>query len=207
MPFLIWNLTVFVGVLALQRAGMSVGYFPDLWNASWRETLSYAFATEELPIDIPLYFLRDLFVCILLSPVLAFLVKRFAAPTLVILFLVAILPDLVLYVVLKKSILFSFSFGIFLALNKIDVKALDRFAVVGTLTTLVLAALLATALYATGPDFPCFSIWRATRCRSSAPAGSGFFRQSSSRAASGSASRRREASVSGCSAPIIRFSS
>ncbi|MDE1157511.1 MAG: acyltransferase [Neorhizobium sp.] len=154
VPFLIWNLSLFVGVLALQRAGMGVGYFPDLWNGSWRETLDYAFATEALPIDIPLYFLRDLFVCIVLSPVLAFLVKRFAVPTLAILFIVAILPDLVIYVVLKKSILFSFSFGIFLALNKVDVKRLDRFALSGTLAMLALAALLATALYATGPDFP-----------------------------------------------------
>ncbi len=154
VPFLIWNLGVFLAVLAMQWTGEGVGYFPDLWNASWRDTLDYAFATETLPIDIPLYFLRDLFVCIVLSPVLAFLIRRFAAPTLVILFLVAILPDVVLYVVLKKSILFSFSFGIFLALNKLDVKALDRFAVVGTLAMLVLAALLATALYATGPDFP-----------------------------------------------------
>jgi succinoglycan biosynthesis protein ExoH len=119
-----------------------------------REFLTYAFATEGLPINIPLYFLRDLIVCIILSPVLAALVRRAPAPTLIALFLLAILPDVELVVVLKKSILFSFTFGIFLALNGRDLKALDQFAVAGTLAMLAAAVLLSFALYMTGPDFP-----------------------------------------------------
>ncbi|MGK9052780.1 acyltransferase family protein [Neorhizobium petrolearium] len=154
IPFLLWNGALLAAVLVLQRVGIGVGYFPDLWNTSIREFLSYALATEGLPINIPLYFLRDLVVCILLSPVLAILVRRYPAPTLGVLFVVAILPEVTLGIVLKKSILFSFTFGIFLALNRLDLKALDRFSVAGTAAILAAAAGLSIGLYRTGPDFP-----------------------------------------------------
>jgi len=154
LPFLLWNGGLLVAVLLIQRFGIGVGYFPDLWNASTREFLSYALATEGLPVDIPLYFLRDLIVCIILSPVLAILVRRFPAVTLGVLFVLAILPGVMIGIVLKKSILFSFTFGIFLALNKLDLKALDRFSIAGTAATLIAAILLGVGLYRTGPDFP-----------------------------------------------------
>ena len=154
LPFLLWNFAVLAGVLIIQRIGMGIGYFPDVWGATPRELLSHAFATEGLPIDIPLYFLRDLIVCILLSPILAFLVRRFPAPTLCVLFLLAILPGLTLFIVLKKTILFSFTLGIFRALNRVDLKALDRFAGIGTAAMFAAAVALSIAQYYTGPDFP-----------------------------------------------------
>jgi succinoglycan biosynthesis protein ExoH len=154
LPFLLWNLSLFCLVWFMQKSGIGSGYFPDLHQASLRELLTQAFATEGLPLDIPLYFLRDLIVCILLSPVLAFLVRRAALPTLAILFVVAILPDVMLAIVLKKSILFSFTFGIFIALRGADLKALDRFALPGTIATVLSAAALSLPLYRTGPDFP-----------------------------------------------------
>jgi succinoglycan biosynthesis protein ExoH len=154
LPFLLWNFALLAAVLVIQRAGMGIGYFPDLWAATPREMLSHAFATEGLPVDIPLYFLRDLIVCILLSPILAFLVRRFPAPTLGVLFLLAVLPGFTLVIVLKKTILFSFTLGIFLALHRTDLKALDRFAGLGTLLMLTAAVALSIAQYYTGPDFP-----------------------------------------------------
>ncbi|MDD1497869.1 acyltransferase [Agrobacterium sp. CNPSo 3708] len=153
LPFLLWNGGLFVAVMLLQRAGIGVGYFPDLWNASPREMLSHGVAVEELPVNVPLYFLRDLFVCILLSPLLALLVRRFALPTLAILLLLTAIPDLSLLIVQKKSILFSFTLGIALALHKIDLKMLDPYAKPLTVVTLIVAAALATALYWTGPEF------------------------------------------------------
>lgn len=153
LPFLLWNGGLFIAVMLLQRAGIGVGYFPDLWNASPREMLSHGVAVEELPVNVPLYFLRDLFVCILLSPLLALLVRRFALPTLAILLLLTAIPDLSLLIVQKKSILFSFTLGIALALHKIDLKMLDPYAKPLTVVTLIVAAALATALYWTGPEF------------------------------------------------------
>ncbi len=154
IPFLLWNGGLFAAVFAAQRMGVGAGYFPDLWNDSPRELLSYGLATEDLPINLPLYFLRDLVVCIILSPILAFLVRRYPGPTLGVLFFVAILPEVTLGIVLKKTILFSFTLGIFLALNRQDLKAFDRFAGVGSVAALAAAALLSIIQYQTGPDFP-----------------------------------------------------
>ena len=154
VPFLLWNLGLLGAVLVIQPLDVGIGYFPDLWNLSARDFLSNAFATEDLPINIPLYFLRDLIVCIILSPVLAMLVRRFPAATLGVLFLLAIIPGLTLVIVLKKSILFSFTLGIFLALHRVDLKVADRFAGLGTVAMLAAAVLLSIGLYWTGPDFP-----------------------------------------------------
>lgn len=154
LPFLLWNTAVFLLVLTAQSQDMAAGYMPDLWSATPRETLSYLFATEDLPVDIPLYFLRDLFVCILLSPLLAFFIRRYPLLTLGLLFTIAVLPAITIGIVLKKSILFSFSFGIYAALYKIDLKALDRHALPIASFLLVAAALLTSALYYTGPDYP-----------------------------------------------------
>lgn len=153
-PFLIWNLSLLALVLLVQSRDIGVGYFPDAWQSSARDMLNLAFATEDFPVNIPLYFLRDLFICILLSPVLAYLVRRQPLLTCAILFGLAILPTLTIGLVLKKSILFSFTFGICLALYRIDVKSLDRHAWLGLLVTVGAAALLATGLYQAGPDFP-----------------------------------------------------
>ncbi len=154
LPFVLWNLALFVPVLLVQRFGVGIGYFPDLWTSSGRKLLTYAAATEGMPIDIPLYFLRDLLVCIILSPLLVFLVRRYPAPTLGVLLIVAVLPDVTLLLVLKNSILFSFALGIFLALRQADLKALDRFAVHGTLATLTAAIGLSIVQYWTGPSYP-----------------------------------------------------
>jgi succinoglycan biosynthesis protein ExoH len=154
LPFLLWNGALVAAVLLLQRFGVGVGYFPDLWNATPREMMSHGAAVEEFPLNVPLYFLRDLFVCILLSPILAFLVRRYAWATLGVLLVVTAWPEVTLFIVQKKSILFSFTLGIALALYKIDLKALDAHAVKITAAVLGASAILATALYFTGPDFP-----------------------------------------------------
>ncbi|WP_156461997.1 acyltransferase [Rhizobium sp. Leaf311] len=154
LPFLLWNGALVAAVLLLQRFGVGVGYFPDLWNATPREMMSHGAAVEEFPLNVPLYFLRDLFVCILLSPILAFLVRRYAWATLGVLLVITAWPEVTLFIVQKKSILFSFTLGIALALYKIDLKALDAHAVKITAAVLGASAILATALYFTGPDFP-----------------------------------------------------
>lgn len=153
LPFLLWNGLLFLAILLLQRFEVGIGYFPDLWNATPREMVSHGVALEELPVNVPLYFLRDLFVCILISPILAFLMRRFPWPALGVLLVITAVPDLTIFIVQKKSILFSFSLGIALALHKIDIKALDRYAAPLMLVTVGAAGLLATALYMTGPEF------------------------------------------------------
>ncbi|GGF91006.1 succinoglycan biosynthesis protein exoh [Rhizobium wenxiniae] len=153
LPFLIWNLGLFVAILGLQRVGIGVGYFPDI-TASLREMLTYAFALEGMPANVPLYFLRDLFVCILLSPILLFLLRHAAIPALALLFVLAVIPDLSFAIVVKRSILFSFALGMFLGMRGADLKALDRLAWPVSIATLAAAFALSLAIYLSQPAYP-----------------------------------------------------
>ncbi|AVA25215.1 acyltransferase [Rhizobium sp. NXC24] len=155
LPFLLWNSAFFLFVLILQNNGVGDGYLPDLTNVSPRTLATLLFATEGAPIDLPLYFLRDLFVCILLSPLLAMFIRRYPMPTLVFLLLLAALP-ISLGIVLRNSILFSFSFGIYLSLHRIDLTILDRYAAFIGAAFLGLAALWTTVAYMTAPEPPAW---------------------------------------------------
>jgi succinoglycan biosynthesis protein ExoH len=154
LPFLLWNGAFFLLVLLFQRAGIGDGYFHDLWNAPPKEVLDQLAGAQDVPVNLPLYFLRDLFVCILLSPVLAWLIERIPILTLSVLAVAAVVPDLAIWVVQRNSILFSFSFGIYISLYGLDLKALDRYAPVGFAGVLGGSALLATAIYLNGPNTP-----------------------------------------------------
>jgi succinoglycan biosynthesis protein ExoH len=161
LPFLIWNLAFLALVLLAQKSGVGFGYLPDAIDASPRELATLAFAIEDLPINVPLYFLRDLLLCILLAPVLGILIKRYPLTILAIFFAYAVLP-IPSGIFLKKSILFGFSFGIYASLHQIDIRALDRHAVVISALFLAVAVMLATALYWTGPNYPVWiDMWRS----------------------------------------------
>ncbi|WP_377296829.1 acyltransferase [Rhizobium sp. SGZ-381] len=154
LPFLLWNFAALLFVLLIQHFGMGIGYFPDLWGSSFGEWLNHTLAFNDFPVNLPLYFLRDLMVCILISPILAFLVRRVPTAVLGVLFLVAVFPALTSGIVLKQSILFSFTLGIFFALYRVDLKRLDPYALPIAALVLALAAVLALGLFNTGPDYP-----------------------------------------------------
>lgn len=154
LPFVLWNGAFFLAALVALGFGLGNGYVPSPWEASARELATQLFALEDFPMNVPLYFLRDLFVCILLSPLLAWLISRVPLLTLAVLLVLSVIPEASLYIVLKRSILFSFSLGIYIGLNKVDLKALDRYAPLGAALLIASSALLATAIYMTGPSLP-----------------------------------------------------
>ncbi len=154
LPFLLWNLGFLAVVFLAQSMGIGFGYLPDVRQAGSSDLFDQALAVNDYPVNLPLYFLRDLLICILLSPILAFMVRRAPALTLGVLFGIAIFPSLDLGIVLKTSILFSFTLGIFLAVRQIDLKCLDRYALPICVAFLLVSAALATALYQSGPEFP-----------------------------------------------------
>jgi succinoglycan biosynthesis protein ExoH len=153
VPFLLWNMAFFALVYAAQSAGIGFGYLPDLVSATPRELMNAALAVETWPVNIPLYFLRDLLLCLLLSPLIALAILRYPRTALALMLAYAVLP-LPNLIFLKKSILFEFSFGVFAALHRVDIKGMDRFALPVVLTVLALAVLLSGALFAYGPEFP-----------------------------------------------------
>lgn len=162
VPFLLWNGAFLALVFLAQKNAVGFGYLPDVVNATPREMASLTLAIEAWPINLPLYFLRDLLLCLLLSPVLALLVVRYPRTTLIALFAYAVLP-LPNGIFLKESILFGFSVGIAVAVHRIDVKVVDRHAGAIVLAMLFATVLLSVGLYLTGPVLPLWlDILRAT---------------------------------------------
>ena len=154
-PFLLWNGAFLAVVFVAQSNDIGFGYLPDVVNATPRELASLALALEAWPINIPLYFLRDLFLCLLLSPVIALLVAKYPRTTLVLMLAYAVL-SLPNGIFLKKSILFGFSLGICVGLHGLNVKRLDRYAPLIVLAVLSASVLLSIGLYFTGPEFPAW---------------------------------------------------
>lgn len=153
LPFLLWNLTFLLLVLIAQKLGMGQGYLPDVAGATPRDMASHALALEAWPVNLPLYFLRDLLLCLVLSPLIGHLVMRYPRATLLLFLAYAILP-VPNGIFLKKSILFGFSLGAYVALHQVDVKRLDAHARPVILAVGLASLLLAAGLYATGPQYP-----------------------------------------------------
>lgn len=153
LPFLLWNLAFLAFVYLAQSRGIGFGYLPDVVNATPRALMNLGLAIETWPINIPLYFLRDLLLCLILSPLIALAVLRYPRTALALMLAYAVLP-VPNGIFLKKSILFGFSFGVTMALHRIDIRRIDRFALPVTLAVLGVAVLLSVALYAFGPEFP-----------------------------------------------------
>nr|WP_298094042.1 acyltransferase [uncultured Shinella sp.] len=153
LPFLLWNTAFLVLVYAAQSRGIGFGYLPDVVNADSRDLINFGLAIETWPINIPLYFLRDLLLCLLLSPLIAFFVLRYPRTVLALMLAYAVLP-LPNGIFLKKSILFGFSFGVAMALHRVDITRMDRFASPVVAAVLAMAVLLSFVLYAFGPEFP-----------------------------------------------------
>ena len=145
LPFLIWNIAFLTIVLVLQAQGIGFGYLPDAINASPYDLLNLAVAIDGAPINMPLYFLRDLMICMLLAPVLAAAIKRYPLPTLAILMIYAVLP-MPDGIFLRRSIPFGFSCGIYAAIHTVDVRMFDKHAPAIAAVSLAASALLATAL-------------------------------------------------------------
>lgn len=153
LPFLIWNLSFIVVVLVAQGNGIGFGYLPDAINATPRDWATLATALEAFPMNLPLYFLRDLLLCIVLSPLLAIMIKRAPIATLALIFIYVVFP-VPSGIFLKKSILFGFCCGIYVSLHRIDVKTLDPYAGRIAAIFMTVSVILATLLYWNGPDYP-----------------------------------------------------
>ena len=155
LPFLLWNTAFLALVYVAQSNGIGFGYLPDVVSATPRELATLGLAIEAWPINVPLYFLRDLLLCLLLSPLIALAVLRYPRTVLTLMLAYAVLP-LPNGIFLKKSILFGFSFGVWAALHRVDITRLDRIARPVVMAVFASALLLSFALYATGPEFPAW---------------------------------------------------
>jgi succinoglycan biosynthesis protein ExoH len=158
MPFLIFNGISYAIVLFAQSLG-GAGSWPALAGLTPSETLTALFALEGNPVNVPLYFLRDLLVCLLLSPLLLALVRRW--PVAVLLGAAALmLWGGRTYLLLRPDILLSFLLGLTAACRGWNVTRLDRFAPAAALLLMAICGTLATVAMAGVPETPLMTMLR-----------------------------------------------
>lgn len=126
VPMIIWALATCLIYFAASRFRPT--FLDDA--QSWLDYLNFVLFLTEMPQGATMHlgFLRDLFVCVLLSPLLLLAVQRVAW---------LVLPLLGLFylfehnqssiVILRPLVLFAFALGIYLATRKVSLNALDRF--------------------------------------------------------------------------------
>jgi succinoglycan biosynthesis protein ExoH len=127
LPMVIWNGAMAVGIVIAQSAGAGFGWFPALAQGGARGWADALLALTAAPLDLPLYFLRDLFVCFLLSPVLGRLLARHPIATLAVVAGV-VFSEAELGFLLRPDILLSFAIGSALAIHRVDVGRWDACA-------------------------------------------------------------------------------
>jgi succinoglycan biosynthesis protein ExoH len=127
VPMLLWGL-ITIGLYAV--VSLSRETFLNIEHQGVVSTvLTYvnlvAFLTD-IPVGptMHLSFLRDLFVCILLSPLLVFVLRRAAIPVLVVLAFLY-LADIETIVILRPLVLFAFAIGLHLAMSNARTDLLD----------------------------------------------------------------------------------
>lgn len=127
VPFLVFNLPLVFAALALQMTGkLDIAY--QLAPFDWHEFADAALSLHRPPINYPLFFLRDLFILCLLAPLFGLLLRR--SPLLAaILISLVFLADIDRDLVMRTAMPVSFCLGGYLAVCKLDVHVLDKYAV------------------------------------------------------------------------------
>jgi len=130
VPMFVWSfltLLVYLLVSTWQPTFLTEANTGDLLSTLWAYLNFFLFLTE-LPMGptMHLAFLRDLFVCILVGPLLAMLVRHAALPLLLLVSWLY-LADLESVFILRPLILFAYVIGLTLAIKNVDMRALDKF--------------------------------------------------------------------------------
>lgn len=147
IPLVLWNLPLVVAVYFLQKFSLVGHAFRlELYPFNLLNFLDAVFSITEGPVNFPLAFIRDIFACVLIAPLLAIVLRRAAWLGLAILFAL-VLIDVNIYIVLRKKILLAFYLGGMIATRKWDLTALDHFR--WWFMALFAAACAAIALVAT----------------------------------------------------------
>lgn len=122
VPLMAWNLVMLTLLVAY---GLMTDTWRDMPDPTLHGWVNALFAVTEWPLDVPLWFLRDLFVCCLLAPFLYQGLKRFALPTMALLILYTLFGE-DLYLLQRPQLLLFFSLGMWLRIAGTDTAIIDR---------------------------------------------------------------------------------
>lgn len=145
VPYLAWN-TIAIIFIALKNYTAYHFTLPNILAGLWDAHYSFIEASGHSPMDFPLWYVRDLMVCCVLSPVIFFLIKRtnILLPGVVLfLWILGIDTDIVGLSIISLAF---FSLGGYIALYGIDItdKRIFRY---GGLTAVLMLLLSLVAEY------------------------------------------------------------
>lgn len=122
VPLVSWNVVM---LALLFGYGLLSGHWRDMPEPTALGIANAFLAVTEWPLVVPLWFLRDLFVCCLLSPLVVAGLRR--APLLLFAALVAYtLFGSDLYLMQRPQLLLFFALGMWLRIAALDEQAIDR---------------------------------------------------------------------------------
>ena len=140
VPLVAWNLLMFVLLVAY---GLMRDKWQDMPDATPLGIANAFLALTEWPLNVPLWFLRDLFVCCLFSPLLYAGLKRFPVATLAALVVFTIFGEN-LYILQRPQLMLFFGIGMWLRVGATSEQKIDRVAGWLTLGLVVMAAVFLT---------------------------------------------------------------
>ncbi len=124
VPLLAWNLLM---LALLTLYGLLRGKWQDMPDFTALGMADALFAFTGWPLDVPLWFLRDLFVCCLFSPLLYAALKRFPVATIGLLVVYTLFGE-DLYLLQRPQLMLFFALGMWLRLSRTAEPAIDRAA-------------------------------------------------------------------------------
>lgn len=137
VPLAAWNLLM---LLLLTAYGMLSGNWTDMPDFNLPGIANAFLAVTEWPLVVPLWFLRDLFVCCLFSPLLYLGLKRFPAATIAFLVAYTLFGE-DLYLLQRPQLMLFFGLGMWLRIAGTSGEGIDRTTRLLTLALIVMVAI------------------------------------------------------------------
>lgn len=140
VPLVAWNLLMLTLLVAY---GMMSGNWRDMPEFTPLGIANALFAVTEWPLVVPLWFLRDLFVCCLFAPLLYPALRRYPAATLLVLVVFTVFGE-ELYILQRPQLMLFFGLGMWLRIGGASEEGIDRIASFLTIGLVVMAAIFLT---------------------------------------------------------------
>ena len=140
VPLVAWNLLMLV---LLAAYGVMSGNWRDIPEFSTIGIANAVLAVTEPPLVVPLWFLRDLFVCCLFTPLLYLGLRRFPVATILLLVVFTLFGEN-LHILQRPQLMLFFGLGMWLRIGGFSGEAVDRVAGLLAIGLVVMAAIFLT---------------------------------------------------------------
>ena len=135
IPFLIWNIATLLIFALAQTIPLTSGFFSGvnspIASYSFFDYFNAIFGINRMPIAMQFWFIRDLMLLVLLTPIIHYAIRRIPLIFLVTLYSCWMVDYWPVYTPAIEPVLF-FSVGAFLGESKADIFALDKYGMVTT---------------------------------------------------------------------------